>query len=191
MRAHRIATLVMPFVAMLLGACAVPGASEPQVRSFDLGLDIASARRPDARLGQVRGSPPFDVTDMQYRLAYRNAAELHSFAQSRWAAAPAELLRKRLVRTLESGTTARCTFDLEVNEFTQVFSAGDASEALVEVRILLANASGRIAEKTVRVTATGAGGSAQQGVAAIARATDDAIGRIADWINQQTVCQTR
>ncbi len=191
MNAHSTATLVMTLVATLLGACAAPGSSEPQVRAFDLGLDLAPARRLDARLGQVRGSPPFDGADMHYRLAYRNAAELHSFAQSRWAAAPAELLRKRLVRTLESGAAARCTFDLELNEFTQVFSAGDASDAVVEVRILLANASGRIAEKTVRVTATGSGGSAQQGVTGMARATDDAIGRIADWINQQTVCQAR
>ena len=65
---------------------------------------------------------------MQYRLAYRNAAEVSAFATSRWAATPADMLRKQLLRAAHEGA-GKCTLDIEIQEFSQVFSAQEASEA--------------------------------------------------------------
>jgi cholesterol transport system auxiliary component len=177
--------------ALLLAACALPGGSDALVRVYDLGLTEPAARPIGARIGQVRVTAPLNSTDMHYRLAYRDAAELMSFSQSRWAATPAELVRKRFVRSVEAAAGARCTLDIEVNEFSQVFSARDTSEALVELRLVLADAGGRIAEHTVRVNLPGAGADAAQGVAVMARATDESISRSAAWVGQQGACKAR
>ncbi len=192
MRSNNLKTPGVALAAtLLLVACAAPGGPDAQPRVFDLGLGGLPAKTVDARVGQVRASAPFDGTDMRYRLAYRELAELHAFAQSRWAAPPAELLRKHFVRAVEPSPGARCTLDIEVNEFTQVFATPDTSDALIELRVLLASGSGRVAEKTMRVTTPGAAASALQGANAMARATEDAIGRIAAWVGQQPACQTR
>lgn len=177
--------------ALLLGACTTPGGSDALLRVYDLGLTEPAAKPIGARIGQVRATAPFDSTDMQYRLAYRDAAELLSFSQSRWAATPAELVRKRFVRSVEPPPGARCTLDIEVNEFSQVFSARDKSDALVELRLVLSDASGRIAEHTVRVGLPGAGADAANGVAVMARATDESISRSAAWVGQQAACKAR
>ena len=176
---------------LLLAACAAPGGSDVPVRVYDLGLSEPAARTVGARIGQVRATAPLDSTDMQYRLAYRDAAELLSFSQSRWAATPAELVRKRFVRSVEPAAGARCTLDIEVNEFSQVFSARDSSEALVELRLVLSDAAGRLAGHTVRVRLPGAGADAAHGVALMARATDESISRSAAWVGQQAACKAR
>lgn len=177
--------------ALLLAACAAPGGSDVPVRVYDLGLTEPAAKPIGARIGQVRSTMPLDGTDMHYRLAYHDAAELLSFSQSRWSATPAELVRKRFVRFVEPAVGTRCTLDIEVNEFSQVFSARDKSDALLELRLVLADATVRIAEHTVRVSLPGAGANAATGVVIMARATDEAIKRSAEWVGQQAACKTR
>ena len=192
MKLSRVIYAALPaLVAFVLAACAAPGASDVQVRVYDLGLTEPAARPIGARIGQVRAAAPLDSTDMHYRLAYRDAAELLAFAQGRWAATPAELVRKRFVRSLEPAPGARCTLDVEVNEFSQVFSARDTSDALIEVRLMLVDGSARVAERIVRVMLADAGAGAAQGVGVMARATDEAIGRTAAWVGQQAVCKAR
>jgi cholesterol transport system auxiliary component len=188
---YSAAALAVAASALLLGACASPGGSEPAARLYDLGYETPPAKIFGARIGQVRANAPFDGTEMQYRLAYRDKAELFAFSQSRWAASPAELVRKRFVRTLEPAPGSRCVLDVEVNELSQVFSAREASEALLELRALLADGSGRVAERTVRVSRSNAGANAAHGAAAMAQAADDAISQVAAWIEQQPGCKTR
>ena len=177
--------------ALLLAACAAPGGTDAPVRVYDLGLTEPAAKPIGARIGQVRATMPLDGTDMHYRLAYHDAAELLSFSQSRWSATPAELVRKRFVRFVEPAVGTRCILDIEVNEFSQVFSARDKSDTLLELRLVLADATERIAEHTVRVSLPGAGANAATGVVIMARATDEAIKRSAEWVGQQAACKTR
>ena len=80
----------------LLSACS--GASYVEPRTFDLGLSAPATLLPTVRIATVRAVTPFEAIDMQYRLAYRNAAEISAFSGSRWAAPPAELVRKQLLR---------------------------------------------------------------------------------------------
>ncbi len=166
---------------LLLAGCG--GAAAPEPRSYDLGLDAPAAKLSGARIGAVRGVAPFDGTDMQYRLAYRNAAEVSSYANSRWAATPAELFRKQLQRAAADG--GKCVLAVEIQEFTQIFSAKDASEARLELRATLSSG----ASKQVSVAEANAGADAEGGAAALARASNRAIGELGTWISAQPACR--
>ena len=156
-------------------------------RVFDLGVDAPPAKIAGAHIGAVRAAAPFDSTEMYYRLQFRNPMELLAFTQNRWAAPPAELLRKRLARAADGA--AKCTLDSELQEMTQVFGAKDASEALIELRAALSNGSGRVAERVFRVSESGAGASAPESVPAFARASDRAVAELAAWTAAQPACR--
>ncbi len=125
---------------------------------------------------------------MQYRLAYRNAAELATFANSRWAAPPAELLRKQLLRTAHE-KPGKCTLDLEIQEFTQVFSARETSDARIELRGWLGAGGTRAVSRGWSIVEPNAGADAVSGAAAFARAADRAIGELGGWIAAQPDCR--
>ena len=169
-------------------ACGCGGRdSEALARSYDFGIDAPAAQLAAVHVGRVRAAVPFDLPDMHYRLAYRNPGELLTFAQSRWAAAPAELYRKRLLRAAAAGP-ARCTLEVELQEVTQVFAAKDSSEALLELRARIGDGSGPLGERMFRVVQPGAGALAPEGAAAMAKAADRSIGELAGWIGSLPGC---
>ena len=175
-------------VFALLAGCGV-GSSAPEPRSFDLGLSAPATALPAVRIGTVRAVAPFEGTDMQYRLAYRDAAEIAAFASSRWAATPAEMLRKQLLRAAHD-KAGKCVLDVEIQEFTQVFSAKDASEARVELRAWLRSVAGaRTESRGWSVSEPNAGADAISGAAAFARAANRAVGEVGSWVAAQAACR--
>ena len=177
------------FMAIFLLTACGGGSTSTEPRTFDLGLAAPSAAFPAVRISTVRAVVPFEATDMQYRLAYRNAAEIASFTSSRWAAPPAELLRKQLLRAA-SEKTGQCSLEIEIPEFTQVFSAKEASDARIEMRAWL-GAGGTRASVTRgwSIVEPNAGADAVSGAAAFARATDRAVGELGGWIAAQPDCR--
>ena len=173
-------------VFLLIGCGAGTTASDP--RNFDLGIDAPGAKLPPARIGPVRAAAPFEATDMQYRLAYRNPAEIAAFAHSRWAAAPAELFRKQLLRAANE-QAARCGLRVEIQEFTQVFTAKEASEARIELRVWLGTGPERAVSRGWSVVEPNAGPDAVSGAAAMARAANRAVSDIGTWIAAQPDCR--
>lgn len=178
--------LLVVIAAALVAGCGA-GRNDGLPRSYDFGIDAPAAQLPAVRVGQVRAVAPFDSVEMHYRLAFRNPAELLAFAQSRWAATPAELYRKRLLRAAAS-SVSRCVLEVELHEVTQVFGARDASEALLELRARLSDGNSPLAERMFRIVQSGAGVDAPEGAAAIARAADRSIGEIAAWTNSLPGC---
>ena len=172
-------------VALVLSACS--SAPPPAPKALDLGVASSSAPLPGISIGSVRAVAPFDGVDMYYRLAWRNSAELASFVASVWVAPPAELVRKQLLRASREGV-GKCTLDIELHEFTQVFSSKEASEARVEMRAWLAARSGRFASRGWSVIETNAGADAVSGAAAFARAADRVVGELGGWIAAQPDC---
>jgi cholesterol transport system auxiliary component len=166
---------------LLLAGCG--GAAAPEPRSYDLGVEAPGAKLPPVRVGTVRASAPFDATDMHYRLAYRNAAEIAAFTASRWAATPAEMLRKQLQRA--SAESGKCTLSVEIQEFSQVFSAKDASDARLELRASLSSGAAR----QFSIVEGNAGADASGGAAALARASNSAVGELGGWIAAQPACR--
>jgi cholesterol transport system auxiliary component len=173
--------------AVALAACG-GNAATTAPRTFDLGTAAPSAKLPALRAVTVRAVAPFDGVEMQYRLAWRNAAELADYSNSRWAAAPAELLRKQLLRAVGEGV-GKCALEVELHEFTQVFSAKEASEARIEMRAALTDGAVRVAARGIQVTEQGAGADAASGAAAMARAAERALGEMAGWLQAQPACR--
>jgi ABC-type uncharacterized transport system auxiliary subunit len=177
--------------AALLAACGGPSSAPPSPRSFDLGIAPLSVKLPPVHVTTVRAAAPFEGTEMLYRLAWRDGAELAAFAHSRWAAAPPELVRRRLLRALPATGNPPCGLALELHEFTQVFSSKEASEARLEMRAQLVNANGaRLASRSLSVTEPNAGADAPSGAAALGRATDRALAELSAWISAQAACRS-
>ncbi|HEX2650063.1 MAG TPA: hypothetical protein VHN19_09030 [Burkholderiales bacterium] len=174
---------ILVFVLVLAG-CGGGAALEP--KTYDLGLNPPSAPLPPVRLGRVLAVAPFDGTDMHYRLSFRNAAEIAPFATSRWAASPAELMRKQMLRGAD-GKAGRCLLEVEIQEFTQVFASKEASEARIELRAALAQPAGLVSRQ-VAIAEPNAGPDAASGAAAFARAADRALGELGRWIATQPAC---
>jgi len=172
-------------LALLSGGCG--GVAAPDSRTFDLGLDAPGSRIAGVRVGFVRAVAPFESTDMQYRLAYRNAAEIAAFANSRWAATPAEMLRKQLLRAAGDGAST-CILAIEIQEFSQVFGAKDTSDARVEVRAGLTYGSRSLARQFAVVEGN-SGPDAVSGAAAFARAVNRVIGELGGWVASQPECR--
>ena len=172
---------------LFAGLCGCGGATLQEPRTFDLGLNAPSVPVPPVRIGLVRAVAPFDGADMHYRLAFRNPAEIAAFASSRWAASPAEMLRKQILRGA-GDKAGRCVIYIEIQEFTQVFASKEASDARVELRASLANPAGN-ASRGLTIVEANAGPEAASGVAALARAVDRAIGEIGRWIASQPDCR--
>lgn len=177
---------VLVLLALIAGCGGGSTGAEP--RSFDLGLGAPGAALPPVRIGTVRAVAPFEGNDMQYRLAYRDAAEISAFATSRWAATPAEMLRKQLLRA-SSDRTGKCVLDVEIHEFTQVFSAKDTSEARVELRAWLRGGASANSSRGWSVAEPNAGGDAAAGAAAFARAANRAVGELGSWVTAQADCR--
>jgi cholesterol transport system auxiliary component len=181
-------SIVLILIAALAG-CGGSSGTDSVVRSYDLGMGAPRTPLPALRAVTVRAAPPFDGIDMFYRLAWRDAAEIASFAQNRWAAPPAELLRRQLLRALPASSAAPCALEIELQDFSQVFSAKDASDARIELRATLAAESGRIAARGVSVSESNAGANAAAGASAFARAADRAVGELALWVAAQPACR--
>ena len=176
----------MLLMAAALSGCA--GSGGAPVKTYDLGAEPPKASLPPLRAVSVRAAMPFDGSDMLYRLAWRDPGEIAAFGQSRWAAPPAELLRKQLLRALPEAKEAPCALAVEVNEFTQVFSAEQASEARIDLRAALVGRAGPVAARGLSVSEPNAGANAAAGAAAFARATDRAVAELARWIAAQPAC---
>jgi cholesterol transport system auxiliary component len=172
------------FVIALAG-CA---SRDAPVRTYDLGVEAPRTQLPALRAVSVRAPMPYDSVEMYYRLAWRDGTEIAPFASSRWAAPPAELLRRQIVRALPGSAGAACALDVELQDFSQRFSGPDASEARIELRAGLATADRRVATQSFRVAESGAGANAASGAGAFARAAERAVEEISGWIARQPAC---
>ena len=174
------------FLFVLLSGCG--GVAGPETKTYDLGLAAPATALPAVRIATVRAVAPFEATDMQYRLAWRNASEIAAFANSRWAATPAELFRKQLLRAANE-KPGKCSLEVEIQEFTQVFSAKEASEARIELRAWLGAGGARAVSRGWSVVEPNAGADAVSGAAAFARAADRAVAELGRWIAAQPDCR--
>jgi cholesterol transport system auxiliary component len=170
--------------AALACGCAGP-AGEMPVRQFDLGYTAPAATLPPLRAVAVKAAMPYDGVEMHYRLAYRDGAELAAFAHSRWAAPPAEMVRRQFVRALPANSGAPCALELELVEFSQVFTAPDASEARIELRAAAGGAA-----RSFRIVEPGAGPGAAAGAGAFARGVERALAQVAQWIGSLAACRS-
>lgn len=172
-------------VLALLAGCA-GNAADTAPRTFDLGIAPPAAKFPALRVA-ARTSGPFDSVQMYYRLAWRNPGELADYTLSHWSSPPAELLRKQVLRGAGEGA-GKCTLEVEVQEFSQVFTSKEASEARIEVRVALLNGPARIAARSLAASEPNAGAEAPSGAAAMARAAERLMQELSEWVAKHPAC---
>ena len=142
MESSRIVPVIV-VAALSLVSCG--GARQTaSISYYDLG-DFSSSSAATSRIAlsgvEVDAPSWLDSPAMQYRLAYADRLRRYSYVESRWVAAPGELLELSLRRTLGSSETAivtpGCTLRLQLDEFVQQFESPSTSYGVVEVRVAL------------------------------------------------------
>ena len=139
-----------------------------------------------------------------YRLGYLDAQQLRPYSQARWTMPPAQLLRQRMrdrlsqqriVLNAREGVALNRSQNanlpmlrLELEEFSQLFSAPDASVGLLRLHATLVEITPAgerlIAQRKLSVQRPATSPDAAGGVRALTAATDAAIDELDAWLRQ-------
>lgn len=185
-----------PFAAALALAACVNGLP-PKPAEYDFGPGAATREEPprlrrEITVARVTAPAWLDSPALIYRLAYRDASQPRSYAESRWVAPPAELLtaqlRQRLAATTRRGVLAPAdgvrtavTLRVELLEFSQIFDAPDRSRALVRLRVALVGEGRLVAQTSFSADQPAPSANAAGGARALTLAADAAIDRLISW----------
>ncbi len=166
---------------ILLVACAAnPRAGD--VVHYDFGSSGAGGTAWPVSPGavEVQAASWLAGPAMHYRLGFAEPLRRQSYAGSRWAAAPAELLesalRRRLAAVDPNARGAGCRLQLVLDEFEQRFDDLQNSQAVIELRAQLVPARGgeslvrrgfRSARPAATADARGGAGAARDAVQAL------------------------
>jgi cholesterol transport system auxiliary component len=192
---------VVSGTSIALGGCTLaPSTVQPALYDFGIDPPPASTQPLQSRvaLAEVSANSWLQTEAIVYRLAYRDAAQLHPYSLSRWAAPPAELVTQRLRDAL--GQAARNGFSMHseglaadhllrvhLEAFEQVVDTPTASRAVVRMRARLSGADRRPrAQKLFRSEQPCASVDAAGSVHALKAAADAAIVQMIDWVVAET-----
>lgn len=175
---NRRTGLILTAAALLTTGCL--GNLRPAAQAeYDCGpLPVVATAAVPVRIG-VTAPSWLAGTAMHYRLLHDAPAQRHAYAESRWAAPPAELLRLHLQRRLAGADIpAGCRFRLELVELEQVFTAPAASHVRLVARARLAPA----VQLGIDIEEAAPTPDARGGVAATGRVVERLATRLADWL---------
>lgn len=181
-----------------------PGLVAAQPAAGAAPASTREAPQPLLQLAEIDAGATFDGTAVLYRLGYADANQLRPYAQARWVAPPAQLVRQRLREMLgrqrvvlnpgESATLARGSgpaprvLRLELEEFSQLFDAPARSAGVMRLRATLLESTPAgerlLAQRSFTARHPAATADAPGGVRALAAATDAAVQEIEQWLRQ-------
>lgn len=175
-------------LSLLAAGCGSLLTRPPAAALHDLGS--ARAAQPVVRVPvtmDVHAPVWLEGTAIHYRLAYESETRRRTYAGSRWAAPPAEMLSVALRRMLDAPTaSSTCRLVIEIDEFIQVFDQPSDSSALISGVATLVGANGRTIVDRIRFSLNekAAGADAPTGVAAMSRTVDALGARLAGWLDR-------
>ncbi len=150
------------------------------------------------RLARISAPPWLQGPAMYYRLAYRNANAIAAYADSTWAAAPADLLaplirdalgRSTRWRVVGAGVSARAdaTLSIQLEDFSQAFTdPRQSTGALKATATLVARPDGRlIAQRAFDLRAPAPTADAAGGVTALDAASSRFAAQLRQWLARQ------
>lgn len=195
------------FVLALLGltGCAGPkDATAPE--RYDLGAtEPAVAPTPSAMvvwLAPVQAPSSLDGTHMLYRLEYSNALQTRAYAQARWSMPVPELFEQRLRQRLSGrhavlnpadgvqGRSKAVVLRVELEDFSQSFSAVDQARVRVRLRATLSTWHGGVErlleQQSFEAQQACASADAPGGVRALRSASDAVLEALERWLDATT-----
>jgi len=174
--------------ALALAGCVPNNVRQGDAAVFDFGEGEGGWNAPSPRGVDVVAPVWLGSAAMQYRLAYSEPARRRAYVDSRWAAAPAELLEQELRRRALAGGTAAsaCRLRVDIDEFAQVFASEQSSRIVLAVRAMLLSRNEQVvASRAIKLERPAASADARGGVAAAAAAVQGLAGELAGWIAQE------
>ncbi len=186
-------------VLALSAAALLPGCASPQapvskaVYDFGPALDApvpsAPTRRGVLALPELEAASSLDSPAMLYRLQYSDAQQLRPYAQARWSAAPAQLIRQKLRDALSAqgpvvgaDSPAIHVLRIELEEFSQIFESPERSIGLIRLRASLFRGDLLVSQTVILGRANAPSPDAAGGVRALSQATDSAISQLQAWL---------
>jgi cholesterol transport system auxiliary component len=197
------------FAAAMLASCALTPPSQELPASYDLGPLPRYERANPALsvtvlLPDVTAPSWLDGQGIVYRLAYDQPTRLRTYAQSRWKAPPAALLSQRLrgrfaaatqrgIVTGDDSARADYMIRMELEVFSQIFSAPGASRVVVRARASVVNVQQRalVAQRVFTFDRPAPSPDAPGAVAAFADASDELTGGVLEWASEQLRAQAQ
>lgn len=194
------ATISLLCAVLLLAGCALPLPDKPQrPAAWDLGPPPTLAATPGApgvplAIDAVEAPAAIDTSAMLYRLLYAGGDQRpRPYAQARWSMSPPQLVGQRLHQTLAAshvvlapGTgLAALQLRVELDQFDQVFSAPDASEGVVRLRVtaVAPTRAGRLlGQRSFEARRPAPTADVAGGAQALRSATDEVLRQVAQWV---------
>ncbi|MDR3298493.1 MAG: PqiC family protein [Candidatus Accumulibacter sp.] len=192
MKTHRSLLAVFSALSLGLGACAGTMQNKTPPAVYDFGQPILSGVEDvqAERLAlEVRAAPWLDGPEIDYRLAYSDPLRRSQYVDSRWAAPPALLLAQQLRRQIGfasiDSVVAECVLRVELQEFSQVFTAPRISQGVLQGQVSLIDAKRRLlAGHAVGIERPARGPDAVSGVLALADASEELGRQLAGWLDR-------
>lgn len=180
-------------LVLSLGGCVPNNVRLDDGALFDLG-ETAPTWSASALLGVDVLAPSWLGTSaMQYRLTYLGNGEesrRRTYADSRWAAPPAELieqvLRRHALVAGGKGDALGCRLRLDLDEFVQTFDAAQKSRMVLTLRASLTSRSSEtVSRRAFALERATSSADASGGVAAAAAAVQGLTAELAAWITSE------
>ena len=210
MRAKPIFSLFL--TVFVLSGCALPN-KPTRATQYDFGpgpltspVSTGQASLPPLAVDEITtAGGALDNQAVLYRLGYADAQQLRPYAQARWSMPPAQLVRQRLLSRMAErravfnagasvafnrvqGAALPLRLRIELEEFSQLFSAPDASVGLIRLRATLVDITPTgeklLGQRSVVVQRPASSADAPGGVRALTAATDAAIEALDQWLQQ-------
>ena len=201
--------IILAAIVLLLSGCTITPHANAPLAVYSLGvlhspdtnnsMDQRPTRSPSLLIADATAPVWLDSRAIQYRLAYHNPTQLHTYANSQWAATPAAMLtrqiRNRLLTetghpVIKPGDGAQADYALQVDliEFTQLFPSTDSSHAVINLNasIIKRNTRTLLAQHNFSIQQQSATADAAGAVKALTEASDKLTENLVDWITKET-----
>jgi cholesterol transport system auxiliary component len=177
-------------IASTLAACIGTNKAKQNTAIYDFGLSVSSESNQQIAskilFEQPVAAESLNHNKIRYRLNYQDPSRVFFYAESRWAAAPPELLSGKLSKMVNlTNNPMKCSLELKIEAFDHVFQTTTASEGVVQLSALLIEKKSRkvIATQLITESAASVSPNAQGGTDALHQASENALKKVIQWGN--------
>lgn len=189
---------------LLLTGCTVIPRPDPSTAIYNFTVHAFSTKQPEQQrvkngkkilIAQITAPLWLDNPAIHYRLAYHNATQSYTYANSRWSSPPAFLLTQQIKQKIAADThhlvikdssvaIAEYELHIEIEEFSQIFDTLTDSYVAIRFRASLVNNAHRlIAQKIFSTTHTAATADAAGAVSGFTAASNQLVDELIEWLD--------